>query len=492
MPLPESIVFVDLETTGANPARDRITEIGIVEMSGGEISSWSTLVNPQTDIPLFIQQLTGITPDMVAEAPSFDRIAAEVMSRLKGRLFVAHNARFDYGFLKNQFKLTGLDFRATVLCTVKLSRKLFPEHFKHNLDSLVARHNLQVGDRHRALTDADLLRQFWQVVQRDLGPELLDQAVAQLTQLPALPSQLDAAQIDELPEGPGVYLFYGENDLPLYIGKSNQLRKRVLAHFSGDHSHTVDRELSVQLRRIAWRETAGELGALLLESRLVKEMQPIHNRQLRKNEQTCSWQLVVPRAKAKLSRVVGEVFGAAEKEPDLDVQGDVRPKLVDIQEVDPAAQDNLYGLYPSPRQAKAALRKLAEAHELCLALLGLEKPAQGAGCFGVQLKTCRGACVGREPLSFHGARLMAALAKQKLRTWPWAGPVGIIESDALGSRTDVHVVDRWRYLGTVDQTEGDAGVHELLTTHRPVLDQDVYKILTKAISTGKLKVVPLG
>lgn len=125
------MVFVDLETTGSTGTVDRITEIGIVEIhEDGEVREWSSLVNPQTSIPGFIQSLTGITNDMVAGAPTFAELADEVLSRLHGRLFVAHNARFDYGFLKSEFKRLGLDFKAPVLCTVKLSRRLFPQHSK--------------------------------------------------------------------------------------------------------------------------------------------------------------------------------------------------------------------------------------------------------------------------------------------------------------------------------------------------------------------------
>jgi len=120
--------FVDLETTGATPTRDRITEIGIVEVAeDGTVSEWNMLVNPGTPIPGFIQSMTGITDAMMQDAPAFEEIATDVMEHLRGRLFIAHNARFDYGFLKNEFKRAGMDFRTTVLCTVKLSRRLYPE-----------------------------------------------------------------------------------------------------------------------------------------------------------------------------------------------------------------------------------------------------------------------------------------------------------------------------------------------------------------------------
>ena len=126
----QTIVFVDLETTGGSIVHDRITEVGIIEVGPAGVSEWSTLVNPQTRIPPFIEKLTGISNAMVESAPTFAEVAEEVLGRLVGKLFVAHNARFDYGFLKNEFKRLGLSFRATVACSVKLSRRLFPDEYR--------------------------------------------------------------------------------------------------------------------------------------------------------------------------------------------------------------------------------------------------------------------------------------------------------------------------------------------------------------------------
>jgi DNA polymerase-3 subunit epsilon len=151
------LAFVDIETTGGNSERDRITEIGIKTLAQGEETVWESLLDPQTFIPQNIQRLTGITPDMVAGQPPFDELALQIKKELEGKIFVAHNARFDYGFIKASFKRLGLDFRPKVLCTVKLSRLLFPQQARHNLDTIVAAHGLSVTARHRALGDADLL-----------------------------------------------------------------------------------------------------------------------------------------------------------------------------------------------------------------------------------------------------------------------------------------------------------------------------------------------
>ncbi len=461
--IPDRLAFIDLETTGANPLRDRITEIGIVEVDGDQVTTWSTLVNPQRPIPAFIQQLTGIDNAMVADAPTFAQVAEELADRLHGRLFIAHNARFDYGFIKNEYLRLGQRFRADVLCTVRLSRKLFPEYPKHNLDSLIVRHSLETGDRHRALADADLIWQFWRLLKRDQGEDALAGAIQLQLTRPTLPPHLDPALIDDLPDSPGVYLLYGENDALLYVGKSINLRKRVLSHFAADTREYKEMRLAQEVRRIDWHETVGELGALLLESRLVKERQPIHNRRLRRASDLCAWRLqeVAP--------------------------GDFRPRLVSGQEADFGRSAELFGLFASKREATNTLRKIAEAYELCPSVLGLDKSAQtGRPCFAHQVGKCKGACVGKEPIGLHSARLMAALAKLKLKAWPYPGAIGLVERNDFMDVEEIHVVDGWRYLGTA---KNEADIHELLEQARLTqFDMDTYKLLKSHMAKGKVAV----
>src|SRR5258706_6061796 len=229
------LAIVDLETTGAHPAWDRVTEIAVVEVQDGEVvSEWSTLVNPGTSIPPAIQALTGITNDMVADAPAFEDLASGLHERLEGRVFVAHNARFDYGFLRHEFERAGLRFHARTLCTVKLSRRLYPGHARHSLDCLIERHGIHCSARHRALGDAQAVWPFLRIPTQDQGAERVQDAARQLSKLPALPAHIERAAVDAIPEAPGVYLFYGEGDLLLYVGKSVAMRSRVLQHFSGD------------------------------------------------------------------------------------------------------------------------------------------------------------------------------------------------------------------------------------------------------------------
>ncbi|OAI21296.1 ethanolamine utilization protein [Methylomonas lenta] len=447
----QPLAFVDLETTGGSANRDRITEIGIVLVDDDGVREWSQLVFPQMRIPLFIEQMTGISNPMVEQAPPFAEIAQQVEQLLQGRLFIAHNARFDYGFLKNEFKRVGMSFQPSVLCTVKLSRALFPQHRQHNLDSLIQRHGLSVTDRHRALADAQALHQFWQQLSGQFSQATLLDTVQKLVNRSSLPSHIDPMLVHEMPEGPGVYLFYGENDLPLYVGKSVNIRQRVLSHFSADHRSNKEMSLSQQLRRIDWLETGGELGALLTEAQLIKQLMPVHNQRLRRKNALCAWQ--------------------------LQQQGEhLVPRLTWASDLDFGTQNNLYGLYHSQRDAQKALRHLAEQHQLCLSVLGLEKTGKNKPCFAQQLKRCQGVCVGTEQSLQHSTRLLVAMQSLKLASWPYPGAIGIREADEL------HVIDHWCYLGTA---KNEAEVDDLLYAGRPAFDRDTYMTLNKALKKAK-------
>ena len=440
------LAFVDLETTGATATADRITEIGIVEVDDDGVREWSSLVNPGMRISEFVVRLTGINNEMVAVAPTFAELASEVRARLADRLFIAHNARFDYGFLQNEFKRLGVDFHARVLCTVKLSRKLYPQFHKHSLDSLIERHGLCGDGRHRALADARLIWQFWQRLHAEHEGEVINAAVAVLAARPALPAHLDADLVDRLPEGHGVYLFFGENELPIYVGKSKNIRTRVLAHFAADHESAKKMALAQQVKRIDWIETEGEFGALIKEAELVKRLQPTENRRQRTDEEFCSWRL-------------------AEEEPGL-----LRPQLVTAGTADFGSDSGLYGLFKNAREAAKVLAAMAAEHKLCATVLGLEKQPAGQACLAFQIRKCKGVCVGKEAKTMHSARLLAALASLRIQVWPYGGPALLREGGV------VHVVDRWRYLG---EARHEDEVWPLLETRLPAFAPDFYKILVK-------------
>lgn len=446
-----AIAFVDLETTGTAAGDDRITEVGIVRIdAGAQVDEWSTLVNPGCSIPPAVQALTGITNAMVADAPTFEQIAGEVAERLGGRVFVAHNARFDYGFLKHEFGRLGRRFTAKVLCTVKLSRRLYPDAGRHHLDALIARHALSAADRHRALGDARILWEFVQAIYRDKAGSEIDAAIGRILRTPSLPPQLPPDALEAIPEAPGVYRFYGLNALPLYVGKSINLRERVASHFCSDYRSANDLRLSAEITRIEFDETAGELGALLRESQLVKTLLPAYNRRLRRR-----------------ADMVALSVGA---EPAL-------PGYVRSEAIEARSLDNLYGPFASRPQAREALRALAAKAALCWTMLGLER--RSGPCFARQVRKCAGACVGAESPAAHHARLREALQPHALKPWPYPGLVGVREISITGERTELHVFRDWCWLATVrDESELQAVIE---APPRVPFDLDIYRLLAKRL-----------
>lgn len=447
-------VMLDLETTGGNAVHDRITEIAAVRMENGvETARWSTLVNPGVRIPPFIQNLTGITDAMVEDAPSFEQVSDTLLALLEGAVFVAHNVRFDHGFVVNELQRIDRQLKAKTLCTVRLSRKLYPQFKSHGLDAIMQRHGLQTRARHRAMGDVNMVLAWLVQAQAELGTEVVrKEAQALLLGSASVPPLLETP-IQNIPDTPGVYLFFGEGPLPLYIGKSITLRTRVLSHFQAATKVAREMRILQEIRRVEWRETAGELGALLLESRLVKDLQPVYNRQLRRERQLTAWKLL--------------------PEPTFPIV-----KLVRIDEVDLTDLSELYGIYRSKRQAMDALREIADAQGLCLHALGLES-GKGA-CFAHQIGKCRGLCAGHESPALHRVRLQMALAAQRLQAWPHPGRIGIREHHAGTGRTDIHVFEQWCHVATVQDDEALNQVHQ--TRHALAFDLDTYRLLVKRLS----------
>ncbi len=274
-----SYVVLDLETTGGSASGDRVTEIAAVRFDNGfETKRWSTLVNPGVPIPGFIQALTGIDDVMAADAPSFKAVAGHLLALLDGSVLVAHNAGFDHGFLRGEFARLGHELRVPTLCTVRLSRRLYPAFKSHGLDALMQRHHLHTDARHRAMGDVEMVLAWLAQARRDAGEQRLRETALELLQPPmGLPAQLET-QVEDLPDAPGVYIFYGDGPVPLFIGSASHVRQRVTAHLQWPAKSARERGIVANTRRIESRATAGELGALLLAKRLIAEFQPIYGR----------------------------------------------------------------------------------------------------------------------------------------------------------------------------------------------------------------------
>lgn len=467
-----SLAFVDLETTGTGPKRDRITEVAIVRTEDGCVTErWSSLVDPCTPIPDQIQQLTGISDRMVAGAPRIEELLPEIERLLEGASMVAHNAKFDAGFLRHAFARLELPFDYPVLCTLRLSRALYPRHKRHNLDALISRFQLTVETRHRAMADAEVLPQLLQRMREEQGEALVTQKLAEQLKRESLPVHLDASLLERLPRGAGVYLFLGENDVPLYVGKSVDIRSRVLSHFSDAKRSDKELRMSQEVRDIDWISTGGDLGAQIKEAALVKDLNPIFNRRLRRHKSLFSWFWQ---------------FNA----------GDT-PRIVDLAGGDAAHQSlqDHYGLFRNRNAADKALREAVAEHGLCLKVLGLETGRENSPCFGYQLKRCRGACVGEENRMQHALRMADALLPLKIATWPFAGAVGVVEENEAVELVQMLVLDQWRVLAVLEEGEvydPDGGYEA-----QP-LDLDTYKILQRFMkkagskNQSGLKIVPLS
>jgi DNA polymerase III subunit epsilon len=453
MNLPRSLCFIDVETTGVNALYGRIIEIGLLKVTDGKlVKEYRTLLNPRMYLDPFIESMTGIHPDDLEKAPYFEDIADELSYLLEDSIFVAHNARFDYGFIRSEFKRMGRKYRSPHMCTVKLARLLYPNQKKYNLDSIIEKFNLECKNRHRAFDDAKVLYEFYNIAQKEIKEELFEQAVNIVLKKPALPSSLPSDLVDNLPESPGVYIFYGEDGVVLYIGKSVNIRDRVLSHFSNDHLSSTDMKISQQIKSIETIETAGELGALLLESTLIKKHQPLFNRMLREAR----------KMPVLLKRVNPDGFNTIE--------------IVELDETPIEEVENILGVFRTTKQTKEFLYNVAKEFKLCPRLLGLDK---GKGvCFYYHLGQCLGACGKKENLLKYNLRFDEGFYNKKIRPWRFDKPVIIKES---GDREELHLVDKWCYLGSI-KNEGEF-LDEIKYEYR--FDYDTYKILNRFLMDPK-------
>jgi DNA polymerase III subunit epsilon len=451
--LPKVLCFVDIETTGGSLSFDRVIEIGILRVEDGKlVKTYKTLIHPGRHVPQEIFELTHIPQGELSIAPGFREVAEDIVEILDGAVFVAHNVRFDYCFLKAELRRRGINFSPKQICTVKLSRKLYPQFRHHNLDSIIERHNFKIKNRHRAFDDAAVLWEFYQKVQTEFPGEKIAEAINLCLRRPTIPVQVPQHILDNLPDTPGVYIFYGEKGMPLYVGKSVNIRTRVLSHFSSDHLSGTELKIAQQVERIEAIETAGELGALIKESSLVKELQPLYNRKLR-----------------HANNLIVAKWIKGEKDYD-------RIDFVYAHEILPDELGLVLATFKSLKQAKAYLMMLSKAHQLCEKLLGVEKTS--SECFAYRLGRCKGACKGKESPASYNMRFATAFSDTKIRAWPFENPV-LISEKGEGESEEAFLIDKWIYLGSIKSDS------ELKLERDVRFDLDVYKILRSYLRNPK-------
>ena len=432
------LAFVDVETTGPSPSADRIAEIGVITVDANQIERWTTLIRATS------HRRRRVRDDVAADAaPVFADIAIGLARRLSGRLMVAHNARFDHAFLRAEFDRVGIVLDTDVLCSVMLSRKLYPEFAHHDLDSLVAHHGLRAGVRHRALPDADLVWQWWECIHKQRSGDVIRDVVRGLVAGPMLPAHLAPALIDKLPEAPAAYVFHGERNEPLCVGAAGNLRRHVLDYFRVDRATSTSREYSHRITDITYRRTGGIVGARLHAAMLGT----LHFAGTRRR-------LAAPSFTWRFS-------------PDT-----IPPVTVAaLSDDEDSRQTESFGTFASERRARNALIRLATRNRLCHCLLGIAADSGKELCVACA-ETRKCVCADRIARNRQLLRICNAIEPFRLAAWPYRGPVGIRERSAL------HVVDRWRFLGTA---QDEHELHELLDTRAPQFDTRIYALLKRAI-----------
>nr|CAA6829573.1 MAG: DNA polymerase III epsilon subunit (EC [uncultured Thiotrichaceae bacterium] len=428
---PEKMVLLDCETTGLKPTVHRMIEVALLVIEQGEIiEQWQTLIDPSAHIPPEIRRITGISPEQLVGAPDFKSIADELLERLEGRVLVAHNARFDYGFLKNEFSRAGIQYNTKPLCSVKVSRRLFPQYKRHGLSEIIKRFNFNIDNRHRALDDTLMIWKLFLEISTRFDNEKVESTCNQLLERPSLPIHLDAAEVEKLPNTPGVYYFYDSNDKLLYVGKSVNIRTRVMSHFTQDHRNNKDLQMSAVIAHIDFETTPSDFGAQLRESHQIKALSPYYNRRLRKVRKLYHYQMEADES-GYLCLYIRTIQQAASSSSDMDEQ---------------------FGLFRSHRQAENQLGKLAEHFFLCQKLCGLETKIRSdrKPCFGYQLKRCLGACCAKETADVYNQRVHIALQSYRHKAWLWPDAILVEERGLQAPQTDNqpawHLLHEWRYI----------------------------------------------
>ncbi|MCB9233794.1 MAG: GIY-YIG nuclease family protein [Bacteroidia bacterium] len=366
--------IIDIETTGGNTQSDKITEIALYLHDGQKVvGEMVSLVDPERRIPYYITEMTGITDEMVKGAPKFYELARQIVELTEGAIFVAHNVGFDYNFIRSEFKSLGFDYNRDKLCTVKLSRKLLPGHRSYSLGKLCRELGIELNNRHRAAGDAQATVKLFEKLLAVNGPTFTPPPDIPDPNELGLHPNITKELLKNLPTGTGVYYFYDENSNLIYIGKSKNIRARVMNHLANNTNKKAVNMLN-SIAHIGFEETGSELVALLKESDEIKRFKPYFNRaQLRSSS---GWGLY----------------------PEFGMDGYLRLQ---------PARSTRTGVplltFGTKAEATSYSRYLLEKYELCQKFLGLYE-ATGP-CFHYHIHKCKGACAGEETVEEYNQRV---------------------------------------------------------------------------------------
>ncbi|MEM9886470.1 MAG: exonuclease domain-containing protein [Bacteroidota bacterium] len=463
----KTYAIVDIETTGGKASRHRITEIAIVLHDGKQIlDQWETLINPECHIPYGITELTGITQEMVQDAPKFYEVAKTIVEKTEKAVFVAHNVRFDYGFLREEFKRLGYTFSRRQLCTVRLSRKAFPGLRSYSLGKLIKHFGIQVEDRHRAMADTlATVELFEKILQQEEGEEQVKELVNLGIKESLLPKNVSLEDLHELPEACGVYYMHDKNGHLAYIGKSINIKKRVAEHFSKVTEKA--RKLQNCVHEISYEITGSELAALLLESHEIKAHRPYINR-------------------AQRRRFFPVVTYLYEDENGYTCFGVKKASAAERKKLQVVAE------YPKLSHARGRLQRIIKRYELCARLCGIEKSHGNKVCFNYHIKKCHGACGQLESVEDYNERAAAAL--EDLKTIFEEDFLLIDEGRAADEKMVVWVQDGdyqgYGYIQTDIVADNLQGLKDCVNT-RFESNPEVKRIIRRYTLDGSLQMIQL-
>ncbi len=453
IPYSKPVVIVDVETTGGSAATNRLIEIGIIRIENGvEVRRFESLIQPGQSVPVFVQNLTGISDHDLESAPVFKEIADEVESCLKDALFIGHNVRFDYDFVRHEFRRLNRRFVAPTLCSARLSRAFFPEHKRHNLSELVARYDLPASRSHRALDDAEAVWNYFAKCQELVGTQKFRDTFEKLVAGRPPQTRIPAARFQNVPESAGAYIFRDVNGQALYVGKSANLRERILGHFYGDFENPKEQQWLGEATDLECVPAPGELSALFLEAELVQKLNHVHARKTRKAlGMVCA-------AKKKTAKGYDAVY--------FEIENKVEDK------------SSILGYYRGFREAKQALDLLANKFNLCRKLTDLEK---GPGpCQSRKINKCSGACEGAEEAKTYNMRVHRAFQQGGVESWPYSSAVWIDELDEETKLGQSFLVQNWLMLARAFKTAEGQRIEKLSDG----FDWDRLKILKRALQEG--------
>lgn len=459
--MPTKYAVIDIETTGGMPKRDKIIEIGIVLYDGEkETGRYETLIDPGYSIPPQITRLTGITSEMVTDAPKFYEVARDIVEWTQDAVFVAHNVRFDYNFIREEFGRLGYTYTRKQLCTKRLARKAIEGLRSYSLESLIHYLGIHVRHRHRALDDAYAASMVLDHVfkQRDHQEYALD-LIHQGVKESRLPASLSLEYLHGLPEACGIYYFHNASGDVIYVGKSINIRDRILQHFA-DHTPKAT-SLQQLVDSITYEITGSELLALLRENEEIKKIKPEINRLLRKKE--------LP-------------FGL------YSLNGEDGYTKYEIHKIPVNDQDyTLIKKFSTPANAKAFLTANTERYRLCAKFTGLEKP--GGACFNYHIGKCTGACLGEESADDYNLRASMLLEKM---IHPQESFI-VYESGRNHGESTHLWFEKGACIGYTYQDEYSGGIHSLSDLVPLPSDEDTRIILKHYFSkksNPKISAIP--